>query len=244
MGISSVIIGTSGKHTDESKAYLCMVSRLLNNTDEDSVKDALSQLRNASLLMVSILTTGADPFTDKIRLIQLAVPGRPVVTIDPGNVATKTTELLREVLKRPGTKVFYNAKLQLKFLQRAGLPVNGSLFDTLSAHQLLIAGMASSGETLVDLARDYLGGRIAGNQLKNSALDIPVIKRLAKGLISDLKEAGLTGTAKLEFECIPSVVEMELNGMLLDLDKWQALSSKLQEEELAWSFLFSRYSER
>jgi len=195
------------------------------------VKDALSQLRNASPLMVNILTTGVDPFTDNIRLIQLAGPSRPVVTINPGNATTQTTELVSEVLKSPGTKVFHNAKLQLKFLRRAGLQVNGALFDTLLAHQLLTAGMASRGEALADLATDYLGERIAGNQLKNSALDIPVIKRLAKGLISDLKEAGLMGTAHLEFECIPPVAEMELNGMLLDLDKWQALSSKLQQEK-------------
>ncbi len=214
-------------------------------TDEDSLKDALSQLEKYQALVINIAATGPDPYLDKVRLIQLSAPDHPVVIIDLLKVGTQAIDLLKDLLKGAEVKVFHEAKSQLKFLHKAGLPVEGPLFDTLLASQLLRSGLTNKDEqTLDDLARDYLGEEVSKKKqaadwneeltqdlLEDAARDISIIKRLVKVLISELKEVGLAEIAKLEFKCIPAVVEMELNGMLLNLDKWQALSSKLVKEK-------------
>ena len=35
---------------------------------------------------------------------------------------------------------------------------------------------------------------------------------------------GLVNTAKLEFDCVDAVVDMELNGMRLAIDRWERLT--------------------
>jgi len=43
-----------------------------------------------------------------------------------------------------------------------------------------------------------------------------------------LKNARLVETAKLEFDCLGAIAQMELNGMLLDLSRWDDLRQKLE----------------
>ena len=46
-------------------------------------------------------------------------------------------------------------------------------------------------------------------------------------LFQSLTTENLSDTAELEFSCLPAVVEMEMNGMHLDSEKWNTLGNEL-----------------
>lgn len=130
----------------------------------------------------------------------------------------KTEGILKGLFNGQAIKVFHDAKAQLKFIQNAGFHVTGPFFDTMLAAQLLNAGLKNTDYDLAELSKEYSLGK--------NCQDIELIRQMAKILISKLKQAGLSETAQLEFDCIPAVVEMELNGILLDTEKLEAARQK------------------
>jgi len=196
-------------------------------TDATSLKKEIDQIRKHNACAIKIDTTGDDPFTDNIRLIHLSAPQSPVKTIDLRNFNKDAVELLKEVFEGPVVKCFHDAKAQLKFLRKLGFKINGPFFDTMLASQLINAGVKDKEFNIEDLAKDYLDEKLEQREPPSSVQDVARIKRLVNILVSELKTAGLTESAELEFTCIPVVADMELNGMFLDLDKWEALSLKL-----------------
>ena len=55
--------------------------------------------------------------------------------------------------------------------------------------------------------------------------------RIKDVLQKKLVQENLQKVALLEFGCVPAVAEMELNGMLLDLEKWNNLSKELNASQ-------------
>src|SRR5215471_15146011 len=128
--------------------------------DPRDLPQALAHLRHASVLAVDTETTGLDPLTHHVRLLQLAAPGWPVMVIDLWQIPEDAREPLRQLLAGPALKLFHNAKFDLQFLQQAGLPVQGPCFDTMLASQLLDAGLHTRHHSLADLARHFLGEQL------------------------------------------------------------------------------------
>ena len=89
--------------------------------------------------------------------------------------------------------------------------MRGPLFDTMLAFQLLTAGMKDIGFGLHDLAKDYLG-----EETSKENHDMTMLLKLKDVLTDKLNKSNLLEVAKLEFDCILAVVQMELNGMFLD----------------------------
>ena len=59
---------------------------------------------------------------------------------------------------------------------------------------------------------------LSDEQLEYAARDAAVLPRLRAALAPLLVRNGLVDTAKLEFDCLNAVVDMELNGMRLDVE--------------------------
>ena len=192
--------------------------------DSDSLKRELSRYMNTKAFVINIVPTGPDPIADSIAFIELSSLNIPSVAIEFKEFNTEYPEILRELLRGSDLKILHDAKFQLKFLQSAGLKICGPFFDTLLAHQILTAGLESEDCSLHDLTNKYLGEAIP---LENEEM----IGKLASILVEKLKENNLINTAKLEFDCLPAVAQMEQNGMLLDMDKWNVLISKLESEK-------------
>src|SRR5262249_1562462 len=109
---------------------------ITTNAQLDAVLPALCA---APLLAVDTETTGLAPRTDRVRLIQFALPDR-VLVIDAAQVPLQQ---LAPVFMASHLLAFHNAKFDLKFLRTAGLPWPASpVFDTMLAAQLLGAGAA------------------------------------------------------------------------------------------------------
>jgi DNA polymerase I-like protein with 3'-5' exonuclease and polymerase domains len=184
-------------------------------------------------------TTELDPYTSRLRLIQLATTDR-VYIVDFDHFAngdsTKSDALapLRRLLEAPRPiKIAHNAKFDAKFIKH-NLGVDlGGLFDTLLASQLVGAGDIEERHGLETVASRYLNEAVDKSerlsnwnfelteaQLEYAARDAAVLLPLREKLIERLKSESLVKVAQLEFECVMPVVDIELAGFYMHKERW------------------------
>lgn len=211
--------------------------------DGQRLAEILKPLQTCPVIAVDTETTGLDPLRDKIRLVQIAAANHSVTIVDLFKVQREMLAPLAELFQGAPIKVLQNAKFDLKFLQQAGLSITGKLFDTMVAAQLLDAGVRSHGYNLGELVKVYLGEdlskeqqrsdwsnlNLSSEQLEYAARDAAILLRLREIMKPKLKNARLVETAKLEFDCLGAIAQMELNGMLLDLSRWDDLRQELEQ---------------
>ena len=204
-------------------------------TTQGDVGPAVAELRAAAAIGLDTETTGLDPHTTRVRLLQLASPRASYVF----DLFRLTPDELRPALDllaaaRP-LKIAHNAKFDAKFLLRHyGVRVDG-LFDTLLASQLISAGDENDRHGLEAVARRYLGleldkaaqlsdwsGELTADQLEYAARDAAVVLPLREKLEARLAELELTRVAQLEFECVVPLAALELAGVFLDAECWRA----------------------
>lgn len=190
-------------------------------------------------------TTGLDPWQNRLRLVQLATP---TVTFVIDADAVGNLQPLLPLLQNPSCiKVFHNAKFDLPFLARRVAPqrpfgtIFKGLFDTMIAGILLRE--SPDGHSLAALSRHYLGqtidkteqrsdwtGPLSEGQIAYAAEDAAILLPLRRVLRQRLIDAGLVKVAKLEFDLVPVVADMEQTGFFLDLDAWERVWSELRAE--------------
>ncbi len=208
-----------------------------------TLNSALQGLFQAEVLAIDCETTGLDPLTDSIRLIQIAAPNHPVVLIDLPAIPKSDRQLLKKLLCNSAVKIAHNAKFDWQFLTLAGLQPSGKFFDTQLAYKVLTAGLKTS-SSLQNIVKKLLHLQLDKTQqisdwckpltkvqLHYAAVDAAILLDLYPILLKKLKQAKLLKIARLEFQCMPVVAQMELNGMLFDLSRWQILGAKLEAEK-------------
>lgn len=188
-------------------------------------------------------TTGLDPYTSKVRLIQIAIAKHPVFIIDLAALEKIKLTPLKHLLASNCLKIGHNLKFDLMMLATAGLNLAPPYFDTYLGYKVLTAGLKKT-STLEMVARKLLrvkldksaqksdfSQNITQEQLQYAANDAAVLLPLHGKLNRQLDLAKLTETAETEFDCLNAVAQMELNGVRLDLDKWQLLKQDLQQQQ-------------
>ena len=210
---------------------------LIKNADE--LRKAIEIISTQPVVGLDTETTDLDPFTSRLRLIQLATPERVfIVDFDHfanGNVAqSEGLAPLRRLLAAPRPiKIAHNAKFDAKFIKH-NLGVDlGGLFDTLLASQLVGAGDIEERHGLETVASRYLNEAVDKSerlsnwnfelseaQLEYAARDAAILLPLREKLIERLKSDSLVKCAQLEFECVMPVVDIELAGFYMHKDRW------------------------
>jgi DNA polymerase-1 len=214
-----------------------MIYQLIKNSDE--LRKAIETLASQPVVGLDTETTDLDPYTSRLRLIQLATTDRVyIVDFDhfANGDATKNEALapLRRLLEAPRPiKIAHNAKFDAKFIKH-NLGVDlGGLFDTLLASQLVGAGDIEERHGLETVAGRYLNESIDKSerlsnwsfelseaQLEYAARDAAVLLPLREKLIERLKSESLVKCAQLEFECVMPVVDIELAGFYMHKERW------------------------
>jgi len=205
----------------------------------DDLRKAIEALTTQPVIGLDTETTELDPFTSRLRLIQLATPDRVFIfdfdQFSNGD-ASKSEALgpLRRILEAPRPiKIAHNAKFDAKFIKH-NLGVDlGGLFDTLLASQLVGAGDIEERHGLETVASRYLNEAVDKSerlsnwnfelseaQLEYAARDAAVLLPLREKLIERLKSDSLVKCAQLEFECVMPVVDIELAGFYMHKDRW------------------------
>ncbi len=214
------------------------------STTEGACRE-IEKLKGKELLAIDTETTGLDPLTDRIRLIQIGTPGEPPLLLDMFSLDRRSVSATLKGLfgDRSTTKLFHNAKFDIEFLKVAGVDVEGPVFDTMLAEQLIVCGLANSPVKLADLSKKYLkrplskeeqksdwSGGLSKEQLEYAARDVTVLLELYSPVSEAIKKARLSEVAQIEFEALPAVVALELNGILLDRQKLGKLTAQLHGE--------------
>jgi DNA polymerase I-like protein with 3'-5' exonuclease and polymerase domains len=201
---------------------------------------AIERLSSQPAVGLDTETTDLDPFTARLRLIQLAASDKVyIVDLDAfRNVDLSTSEdiaPLRRLLQSPRPiKIAHNAKFDAKFIKHnLGIDIVG-LFDTLLASQLVSAGDIEERHGLEAVASRYLNEAVdkterlsnwdfelSEAQLEYAARDAAVLLPLREKLIDRLKSESLVKAAQLEFECVMTVVDIELAGFFMHKDRWR-----------------------
>ncbi len=203
----------------------------------DELRKAIEILATQPVVGLDTETTELDPYTSRLRLIQLATTDRVyIVDFDHfanGN-ASDALAPLRRLLEAPRPiKIAHNAKFDAKFIKH-NLGVDlGGLFDTLLASQLVGAGDIEERHGLETVASRYLNEAVDKSerlsnwnfelseaQLEYAARDAAVLLPLREKLIDRLKSESLVKVAQLEFECVMPVVDIELAGFFMHKERW------------------------
>src|SRR5215218_9797266 len=176
----------------------------------DELRKAIETIATQPVVGLDTETTDLDPFTSRLRLIQLATTDRVfIVDFDhfSNGDAAKSEALapLRRLLEAPRPiKIAHNAKFDAKFIKH-NLGVDlGGLFDTLLASQLVSAGDIEERHGLETVASRYLNEAVDKSerlsnwnfelseaQLEYAARDAAVLLPLREKLIERLKSESL-----------------------------------------------------
>ena len=214
--------------------------RLIKN--EEELRKAIESLSTHHAIGLDTETTELDPYFGRLRLIQLATPsGVHIIDLDAfrngGNgdlLQANALAPLRDLLSahRP-VKIAHNAKFDAKFIKHTLGVDLGGLFDTLLASQLLGTGDIEERHGLEAVASRYLNESVdkterlsnwnlelSDAQLEYAARDAAVLLPLREKLIERLKSDSLIDCARLEFDCVMTVADMELAGFYMHKDRW------------------------
>lgn len=209
--------------------------------------DMCEHLKTRAWVGFDIETTDLDPFNGVIRLIQLS-DGETTYIVDIRDCPD--LEPMKELLtSSQPRKIAHNAKFDTKWVRHhLDVEVEG-IFCTYFASRLLAGGDADkgsqhphSGHRLLDVVERYLGitldktqqlsdwsvDELDPAQLEYAARDANVLVPLKDKIWSELEANGLLQVAELENECIVPVIQMELNGFLLDKQEWLNQLQKVQ----------------
>ena len=132
----------------------------------EEVRRAIETIASQPVVGLDTETTDLDPFTSRLRLIQLATPDRVFIFDFDAFAASNTAQSdalapLRRLLGAPRPiKIAHNSKFDAKFIKH-NLGVDlGGLFDTLLASQIVGAGDIEERHGLETVASRYLNESI------------------------------------------------------------------------------------
>jgi DNA polymerase I-like protein with 3'-5' exonuclease and polymerase domains len=211
-------------------------------TDAETLKKACEDLKDEEVLGFDTETTALDPYEGKLRLVQLST-GKDTKVIDlkpfaeRGDLRT-SAELapLREILSAAKPiKVAHNAKFDAKWIQHHLNTELGGVFDTLLASQIIAAGDQERRHSLAEVVSHFLNTELdkaeqisdwdapelSQSQIEYAARDAATMVPLREKIVEKLKSDDLVKVAKLEFDCVVPIAQMELNGFYLDEARWR-----------------------
>ncbi len=224
-------------------------------TTAGELRAGIEELNQHAVVGFDTETTSLDPYSGRLRLVQLAAPdGVRVIDLDKftngngagvGNAyANESLAPLKEFLAaaRP-VKIAHNAKFDAKWTKHHLGVELGGLFDTLLASQLVSAGDTEERHSLEAVAARYLdqaidkteqlsdwSGALSEAQLTYAARDAAVLVPLRERLVEKLRANDLVKCATLEFDCVQAVAGLELAGFYLDQGRWREQISNVERE--------------
>lgn len=217
--------------------------------NEDQLEAMLARLENAAEISLDTETTSEDAMTAELIGISLAIePGSGFYIPLGHSYLGAPPQLPRDlVIKRLKalleTKpiIGQNLKYDVKILRRAGINVKNIAFDSMLAAYLLDP---EGRKDLNELARRYLGHSVMDfSELGAERMDMVPVEQAARYSVADaeavirLKEKMLPELRsrnqeklfyEIELPLIPVLIEMELNGILLDKEALREQAKELE----------------
>lgn len=208
-------------------------------TNEESARKALMEMDRYGVLGMDTECTDLDPYEAKVSLIQLSIPNKAFV-FDVRHDTPHSSlhiDVLKPILTGQKLKILQNATYDMEVLKaNYGFYVE-NIYDTMLVEQLLHLGLHAK-SSLDYLVKKYLGltmdkhprdtfkdywQKFQPFQIEYAASDAVVMHDIRNLQLPKIKDHGLEDVCRLEFEFTKPLCEMELNGMMLDVEKWRAI---------------------
>lgn len=204
----------------------------------ETVQQVRDEVLAAPVIGIDTETTGLDPLSSELRLLQLSTgPERAFVfDLKLMNKNAQCFQFIRDILNDPSTvKIFQNAKFDIKFLRHHFAAKEfATIYDTYLASQLIACGDDQERHNLQELASKYAGvnldkeqqrsdfsvNELTEEQIRYSGIDACILHEVRSGQNKHISALGLERVCSLEFDAVDSVVLLELNGIYLNKDKW------------------------
>lgn len=212
---------------------------------QSSLERVREEILKAPVLGIDSETTGFDPLTDDIRLLQIATGPERGFVFDCRHVDMKEATWLRDKIADERTvKIFQNAKFDLKFLmQKFNWQHFPTVFDTYLASVLIACGDKDARHGLGVLAEDFAGVELpkehggsnwgqpdlSDEQLTYAIRDACILFPIRDKQREFINTLGLQRVALLEFDCVEAVAALELKGFFLERAHWES-RLKIQSE--------------
>ncbi|MDP3103889.1 MAG: DNA polymerase [Candidatus Methanoperedens sp.] len=197
-----------------------------------------------NLIFVDTKTTGLDPFKDSITLLQIKQGSeiRLIKTFTDDKIAD-----IRNLLEN-NLIIGHNLKFNLKFLKHQ-FDINPlNLFDIWIAEIIISGGMKAAQEETtaleavvkdrlnIELNKDkelrtlFKGGEISREHIYKYAMEVAVLPPIYNRQKEELKEFGLEKVFKIEMDCIPATVWLELSGIPFDFEGLKKLQIETEKK--------------
>jgi DNA polymerase I len=245
---NTTIQNTHYERLDSSKVSYTLVG------SENQLRNLVGELIHRDILCVDTETTSADPMY--AELVGIAISDTPTsawyVPLNSKSLeSTVVMNAFRPLLADPKkTWIGHNIKYDIIVLARAGILVNGMIFDTMLAAYLLDPSQQLKMDAL---AMKYLGYQpipiedlIGTGRNQISIADVPVSKvadyaaedadityRLYEKLSAELIKDNLYEIAEtIEFPLVPVLARMEQAGICIDTEMLGSFSVVLADDML------------
>jgi len=228
------------RHTSELHQYVLDSSVNLVEfayeviADSNRLLETAEEIAQHNIIALDTETSGVDPLADALLLLQIATPDK-VYIYDCTKVDVKA---LRNILRDPNIlKIVQNAVFDYAFIkQHVGVSL-ANIFDTMLAERLLTAGISRE-ISLQRMSEKYFGIKLEKSirlsfadgieelsdaQIRYAAEDAVILFFLYEQQSRNLEDQQLTRAAKLEFDAVIPIAEMELAGLAIDVEKWRTL---------------------
>lgn len=228
-------------------------------TDEE-IERGFNELLKAPLLPLDTETTGLDPHSDQMLLLQIG-NGKETFVVDclaSNSISNKNKDstiwkMAIDILSGPATKIGHNIGFDWKIIKSHFDVEMTNLYDTMLAERLLTAGksmkkMSSLADivpkytdlTAKDMNKgirsDFYSGYIieefSKEHIEYGARDTHVLLPIYWDQLFQLQDEGLIATAELEFQVIPVTSSMEYVGINLDIPTWEKAIVEIDQERI------------
>ena len=206
-----------------------------------SVKESLELLESLNIVGVDTETSGIDPHTKELLLVQLGCYDFQVV------IDCRTIDILeyKDFLESNRLFLFWNAKFDLKFFLKYKIVIK-NIYDGFLAEKLLWLGfpmgihsmsLKAAGEKYcqVELDKSVRGKIIWAKTLTDDIVeygadDVKYLERIKEGQEIGLKNKDLLIALAYENKFCPVLAYTEFCGVKLDEDKWKAKMANDQKQ--------------
>ena len=220
-----------------------MIYKVRNNEIHESNRNNLIDfIRNNYYIGLDTETTGFDPHTNKLLLIQFGNRDIQFVV----DCKTEDISFLEPFVNNNNSNLFlfHNAKFDVQFLMKYNWYPK-RIYDTFLAECILTTGYEKEEKELglkgvglkycnVEIDKSIRGAihRTALNDdiIKYAAKDTAYLEDIMIAQVAQLKELDLIRVAQLEFDTVKVLARMEYDGILIDKEKWLGISKVTEAE--------------
>ncbi len=219
-------------------------------TNEDEARKAMSFLNNYPIHAIDTETTALDPYEAKWTLLQVGVTNK-VFVFDVRHDTEHSSlhpEVLDPLLTDPTKmRILQNAAYDMKIIKRSRGYYLTNIYDTMLVEQLSTLGLPFTKASLAAIVLKHLGlympkeprttfsdygQKYEDFQLIYAANDVTPLHLIRDLQWSTVIKEGLENAARLEFEFIKPLCEMELNGIHIDTEKWRIIMKDVEKERI------------